>query len=143
MGLAYSSSNGDILGFSKADGYYHSDQVVVAELVKIFPDNSTVITYGNVALTFQYPRVVDLPQANVVYLSQMLNGISDSEISTTLRRNGFYYILLPSPSNFQWGAFQHYLGETPTLQRIMAAPGIVTVQGFQDWTLYNITAYGS
>ena len=138
LALASASTNGKILNFSSTGSYYQHDLKVATRVSKIVPANSMIITYGDPALDFTYPKVLDLTWVGPYALTP-IQGMNDSDISKFLIKNGFDYLLLPSKASYEWASYEAYLAGTPLLQRILADTGVVPVKtGFQTWTLYKV-----
>ena len=126
LALASASTNGNVLKFSSTGSYYQSDLNVAANVSEIVPVNSTIISYNNPALDFTYPRVLDLSKAGP-YVLAPIQGMDDANISKFLIENGFDYLLLPSPTGYEFASFQAHLARTPLLQRILADRWVVAV----------------
>jgi len=141
LALASSDTNGNILNFSNVGSFYQSDLNVTATVVKLLPANSTIITYGNVALAYTYPKVLDLYRGGEPYLNEILQGQEGENVSRALLAHGFDFLLLPSSQNSQFDSFMRFVDSAPALRKILADPWIVLVKPtFTHWLLYEVTA---
>jgi hypothetical protein len=135
--LINSTIGGSIFTFDYRGSYNRQDMDVAQSVKQIVPSNSVVVTYGDVLLSYNLVRVMDLYRGSLNYFSAMQNGSLNINI---LIQNNFTYCLFPGSRHYLYSNFCNLVSSSRILTDLNESKCLVPIMNYGDniWILYKL-----